>query len=42
MAMMAFETGYRKGLLVEARYRVLIRELTSLPGKLEQALKVND
>lgn len=42
LAMMAFETGYRKGLLDEARYRELIRELTSLPGKLEQALKVND
>ncbi len=42
LAMMAFETGYRKGLLDEARYRGLIRELTSLPGKLEQALMVND
>jgi glucosamine--fructose-6-phosphate aminotransferase (isomerizing) len=42
LAMMAFETGYRKGLLDEARYRELIRELTSLPGKLEQTLKVND
>jgi glucosamine--fructose-6-phosphate aminotransferase (isomerizing) len=42
LAMMAFETGYRKGLLDEARYRELIRELTSLPGKLEQALMVND
>ncbi|MHC1731194.1 MAG: glutamine--fructose-6-phosphate transaminase (isomerizing) [Bacteroidales bacterium] len=42
LAMMAFETGYRKGLLDEARYRELIRELTSLPGKIEQALKVND
>jgi len=40
--MMAFETGYRKGLLDEVRYRELIRELTSLPTKLEQALKVND
>ena len=42
LAMMAFETGYRKGLLDEARYRELIRELISLPGKLEQALMVND
>ena len=42
LAMMAFETGYRKGLLDEVRYRELIRELTSLPAKLEQALKVND
>ena len=42
LAMIAFEIGYRKGLLDEARYRSLIGELTSLPGKLEQALKVND
>jgi len=42
LAMIAFEIGYRKGLLDEARYRELIGELTSLPGKLEQALKVND
>lgn len=42
LAMIAFETGYRKGLIDEARYRSLIGELISLPGKLEQALKVND
>ncbi len=42
LAMIAFEMGYRKGLLDEARYRGLIGELTSLPGKVEEALKVND
>ena len=42
LAMMAFETGYRKGLLDEVRYRDLIRELTSLPAKLEKALEMND
>jgi glutamine---fructose-6-phosphate transaminase (isomerizing) len=42
LAMIAFEIGYRKGLLDEVRYRGLIGELTSLPGKVEEALKVND
>ncbi len=42
LAMISFEIGYRKGLLDEARYRELITELTSLPGKIETALKMND
>ncbi len=42
LAMIGFEIGYRKGLLDETRYRGLIHELTSLPGKVEQALKMND
>jgi len=42
LAMIAFEIGYRKGLLDESRYRGLIGELVSLPGKVEEALKVND
>lgn len=42
LAMIAFETGYRKGLLDEIRYHDLISELISLPGKVETALKIND
>jgi glucosamine--fructose-6-phosphate aminotransferase (isomerizing) len=42
LAMISFEIGYRKGLIDEARYRGLIGELTSLPEKIEMALKVND
>ncbi|MCI0522481.1 MAG: glutamine--fructose-6-phosphate transaminase (isomerizing) [Bacteroidales bacterium] len=42
LAMIAFETGYRKGLLDEIRYRSLIEELVSLPVKIENTLKVND
>jgi glucosamine--fructose-6-phosphate aminotransferase (isomerizing) len=42
LAMIAFELGYRKGLLDEVRYHDLINELISLPGKVETALKVND
>jgi glucosamine--fructose-6-phosphate aminotransferase (isomerizing) len=42
LAMIAFEIGYRKGLVDEVRYRDLIDELAKLPGKVESALKVND
>lgn len=42
LAMISFEIGYRKGLIDEARYHGLISELTSLPEKIEMALKVND
>ncbi|MDZ7633674.1 MAG: glutamine--fructose-6-phosphate transaminase (isomerizing) [Bacteroidales bacterium] len=42
LAMISFEIGYRKGLLDESRYRELINELISLPGKVETALKMND
>jgi glutamine---fructose-6-phosphate transaminase (isomerizing) len=42
LAMISFEMGYRKGLIDEARYRSLIGELTSLPQKIEAALKIND
>ncbi|MCU0377707.1 MAG: glutamine--fructose-6-phosphate transaminase (isomerizing) [Bacteroidales bacterium] len=42
LAMIAFEIGYRKGLIDEIRYRSLIDELVSLPGKIEDTLKVND
>jgi glucosamine--fructose-6-phosphate aminotransferase (isomerizing) len=42
LAMIAFEIGYRKGLIDETRYRGLIGELISLPEKVENTLKVND
>ena len=42
LAMIAFEMGYRKGLLDETRYRSLIDELVSLPEKIENTLKIND
>ena len=42
LAMIAFEIGYRKGLVDEARYRDLIGELVLLPDKIEKALQVND
>ncbi len=42
LAMIAFEIGYRKGLLDEVRYRGLIQELTLLPTKVEKALKMNE
>ncbi len=42
LAMIAFEVGYRKGLLDEVRYRDLIHQLTSLPEKVEVALKMNE
>ncbi|MEZ4996621.1 MAG: glutamine--fructose-6-phosphate transaminase (isomerizing) [Bacteroidales bacterium] len=42
LAMIAFEVGYRKGLLDEVRYRDLIHQLTSLPEKVEAALKMNE
>lgn len=42
LAMMAFEIGYRKGLVDETRYRELIKELVLLPEKTEKALSVNE
>lgn len=42
LAMISFEIGYRKGLIDESRYRDLISELTILPSRIEEALKVND
>jgi glucosamine--fructose-6-phosphate aminotransferase (isomerizing) len=42
LAMIAFEIGYRKGLIDETRYRGLIGELVGLPEKVEKTLKVND
>ncbi|HNX67195.1 MAG TPA: glutamine--fructose-6-phosphate transaminase (isomerizing), partial [Bacteroidales bacterium] len=42
LAMMAFEIGYRKGLIDESRYNELITELVSLPEKIEKTLKVDE
>jgi glutamine---fructose-6-phosphate transaminase (isomerizing) len=42
LAMMAFEIGHRKGLISDSGYTELINELASIPGKIEETLKVND
>ena len=42
LAMMAFEIGYRKGIISAEKYKELIVELVSIPGKIEKALKIND
>ena len=42
LAMIAFEIGYRKGLIDETHYHNLIVELTRLPDKVQDALKIND
>ena len=42
LAMMAFEIGHKKGIITDAAYKDLITELASIPGKIENALKVND
>jgi glutamine---fructose-6-phosphate transaminase (isomerizing) len=42
LAMIAFEIGYRKGLIDESRYNELLSELVLLPEKIEKTLKVND
>jgi glucosamine--fructose-6-phosphate aminotransferase (isomerizing) len=42
LAMMAFEIGHLKGIIPDSFYRELITELVSIPGKIENALQVND
>jgi glucosamine--fructose-6-phosphate aminotransferase (isomerizing) len=42
LAMMAFEIGHIKGVISESAYKELITELSSIPSKIENALKVND
>jgi glucosamine--fructose-6-phosphate aminotransferase (isomerizing) len=42
LAMMAFEIGHKKGVISDSAYKDLITELASIPGKIENALKVND
>ncbi len=42
LAMMAFEIGFRKGVISEDKYKSLIDELVAIPGKIEKVLAVND
>ncbi len=42
LAMMAFEIGYKKGVLSPSYYKELITELVSIPQKIEKALKLNE
>ncbi len=42
LAMMAFEIGFKKGIISEIAYKDLITELVAIPGKIENALKVNE
>jgi glucosamine--fructose-6-phosphate aminotransferase (isomerizing) len=42
LAMMAFETGHRKGIISDELYKELITELVAIPGKIEKALEIND
>jgi glucosamine--fructose-6-phosphate aminotransferase (isomerizing) len=42
LAMMAFTTGHRKGIITDTTYRELISELASIPDKITSALKFND
>jgi glutamine---fructose-6-phosphate transaminase (isomerizing) len=42
LAMMAFEIGHKKGIIANTSYKELITELAAIPGKIENALKVND
>jgi glucosamine--fructose-6-phosphate aminotransferase (isomerizing) len=41
-AMMAFVIGHKKGIISDSAYKELITELAAIPGKIENALKVND
>ncbi|HLN55698.1 MAG TPA: glutamine--fructose-6-phosphate transaminase (isomerizing) [Bacteroidales bacterium] len=41
LAMMAFEIGFKKGIIPEHQYRKLIMELASIPAKIEKTLQVN-
>ncbi len=42
LAMMAFEIGHKKGTISDLLYKDLVTELASIPGKIEDALKIND
>ncbi len=41
LAMMAFSTGHRKGIISDGTYKSLITELVSIPSKIEKTLQVN-
>jgi len=42
LSMMAFEIGHIRGVISDSVYKELITELSSIPSKIENALKVND
>ena len=42
LAMMAFEIGHKRGIISDEKYKELITELVSIPGKIEKALEVNE
>jgi glucosamine--fructose-6-phosphate aminotransferase (isomerizing) len=42
LAMIAFEIGHKKGIISDLNYKVLIKELVAIPGKIERALEVNE
>lgn len=42
LAMMAFEIGHKKGTISDSDYKSLVKELASIPGKIEKALEIND
>ncbi len=42
LALMALQLGYENGSLTESRYRLLINELSRIPGKIRQVLSVED
>ncbi len=42
LAMMAFETGHKRGVISDSYYKELLTGLTSIPGKIEKALGLNE
>ena len=42
LTLMALHVAYKKGTLVESRYRQLLYELDTIPEKVERVLKLND
>jgi glucosamine--fructose-6-phosphate aminotransferase (isomerizing) len=42
LAMMAFEIGFKKGVITETAYKDLITELVAIPAKIEKTLLVNE
>jgi glutamine---fructose-6-phosphate transaminase (isomerizing) len=42
LALMALQIAYKRGTITESRFRSILSELESIPGKVETALKCND
>ncbi|MGD0753549.1 MAG: glutamine--fructose-6-phosphate transaminase (isomerizing) [Bacteroidales bacterium] len=42
LSMMAFVIGHKKGIISDSAYKELITELAAIPGKIENALKINN